>query len=306
MRRVICLVLAIAGTTITSLACDVCGCSSGAQYLGILPQFYRQFLGFQYQYSSFSSTHPSLFEGKPDEHSKQHYNTFQLWGRYNVGKRVQLFGFVPYRYNVNNEDGVKTFSSGLGDVSLLANVVVIKADSEHRTLKQTLLAGGGIKAPTGKYTGITELDKEGLPNMQAGTGSWDFVANANYTIRYRQAGINLDAAYTFTTANRESYKYGNRLSSGLLAFYWLQKNNLIILPQAGLKYEYTLHDYDNYAKKWLNEQSGGYQSFVSAGFQLYYKKLGLQCMYNLPVSQHYANGYVSAKQRLETGVFFLF
>jgi hypothetical protein len=306
MKRILCLVLLIAGTMQNTRACDVCGCSASNQYLGILPQFYRHFVGVQYQYRSFNSSHPPLFAGRPDERSTEYYNTIQLWGRYYVGKRLQLFGFVPYQNNIRNSATGKIITSGIGDASMLANVVIVKADTTPKTWKHMLLAGGGIKLPTGKYSGITALDRAGLPNMQAGTGSWDFVVNANYTVRYKMAGLNLDAAYTLTTVNREKYKYGNRLNTGFLAFYWLQAGAFNILPQAGMRYEYTLHDYDNYERKWLNEQSGGYQCFTSAGVQVYYKRFGLQSMYQIPVSQHYAAGYVAAKKRLETGLLFLF
>lgn len=306
MRQLLCVVLLLAGTIQPVRACDVCGCSASNQYLGILPQFHRHFIGLQYQYRSFNSSHPSLFAGKPDEKSEEQYNSMQVWGRYYVGKRLQLFAFLPYSSNKRTADGVTTTTSGISDVSVLANMLLVRADSTRGDIKQTLLAGGGIKLPTGKYSGITALDRQGLPNMQAGTGSCDFVVNTNYTVRYKMAGINLDAAYTLTTMNKEQYKYGNRLNTGLLAFYWLRAGAFSILPQAGVRYEYTLHDYDNYERKWLNEQSGGYQCFATLGVQAYYKSLGLQATYGLPVSQHYGAGYVVAKQRIETGLFLLF
>lgn len=298
--------LIIFGANTCGYACDVCGCSASNQYLGILPQFYNHFIGFQYQYRSFNSIHPSPSINQPDEHSQEYYNAMQLWGRYYLGNRYQFFGFVPYHTNIQKADGGQINNSGIGDISFLANAVIIKADSSHGSWKHSWLAGGGIKLPTGKYTGITSLDREGLPNMQAGTGSFDFIVNSNYTVRYKMGGINLDAAYTLTTANSENYKYGNRLNAGLLAFYWLQKKSVSILPQVGFRYEYTLHDYDNYDKKWLNDQTGGYQSFATIGAQVYRKKMGIHFTYNIPVSQFYAAGYVTVKQRLEAGVLLLF
>ncbi len=306
MKFIKLVVLILIGTGSYGYACDVCGCSASNQYLGVLPQFYQHFVGFQYQYRSFNSVHPSASVNLPDERSQEYYNTMQIWGRYYVGNRYQFFAFLPYHNNIQTLNGTSIGNSGIGDISFLANAVIIKADSNHHALKHSWLAGGGIKLPTGKYTGITMLDREGLPNMQAGTGSFDFIANTNYTARYKMFGLNLDAAYTFTTPNKENYKYGNRLNTGLLAFYWFKKKSLSILPQVGFRYEYTLHDYDNYEKKWLNDQTGGYQSFATLGAQVYYKKVGVHATYNVPVSQSYAAGYVVAKQRIETGVLFLF
>ncbi len=306
MKYFFSLVLVMLGIFANSYACDVCGGSAGNQYLGILPKANLNFIGIQYQYNSFESNHPSLFENRPNERSKDYYNTFQVWGRYVAGKRLQLFAFVPYRYNSQQKDSVRTSSTGIGDVSVLANVVLLNNEETDGKWQQQLLAGGGVKMPTGRYTGITALDRQGLPNMQPGTGSWDFMLNANYTLRRGNIGFNADAAYTITLPNGEDYKYGNRLNAGLLGFYTWNTGNISILPQVGFRYEYTLHDYDNYSRKWLNEQSGGYMCFATAGIQAYYRKLGARVTYHLPVEQHYAAGYVTARQRIDAGIFFLF
>lgn len=306
MKYFICCALLCLGVITCTFACNVCGCSAGGDYLGILPQYYDHYIGLQYQYRSFHSEHAPLKFGDPYEHSQQYYNMLQLRGHYNLGSRVQLFAFVPYYSNTQKQDGARTTTSGIGDVSALANVVLLRKDAAGSKWQQLLMAGGGVKLPTGKYTGISVLDREGLPNMQAGTGSWDFITNLNYTVRRNKAGLNLDASYTFTTANHEQYKYGNRLNSSLLGFYAFGNNKLKLLPQAGLRYEYTLHDYDNYPKKWLNEQTGGHMLFATAGAQAYYGHWGFQAMYHLPLMQHYADGNVTAVTRTEAGILYLF
>ena len=307
MKRILWLVLLASAMVPAAYGCDVCGCSASNQYLGILPRANLNFIGFQYQYNSFKSDHPSLFENRPNERGKDDYNTFQLWGRYNIGKRLQVFAFLPYRLNVHRQDdSLRSVSSGLGDVSLLVNAVIIKEDATDHKWKHQLLAGGGVKAPTGRYTGISALDRQGLPNMQPGTGSWDFMINANYTVKRNSIGANADLAYTMTLPNGENYKYGNRLNAGLLAFYAIKAKNATILPQAGLRYEYTLHDYDNYPRRWLNEQSGGYMCFATLGIQAYYNQLGARVTCQLPVAQYYGSGYVTARQKIDAGIFFLF
>jgi hypothetical protein len=174
---------------------------------------------------------------------------------------------------------------GIGDISVLVDRVWIR--TEKNSWKHLFLAGAGIKAPTGSNIGVTDLDRQGLPNMQAGTGSWDFMVNSNYTLSHHNSGLNVDAAYTFTTANKYNYKYGNRLNIGLLAFHSFKKNKFTILPLAGMRYEYTLHDYDNYSEKWLNDQSGGYICYTTAEVQAYYQKLGLRIACQLPIAQYY-------------------
>jgi hypothetical protein len=191
-------------------------------------------------------------------------------------------------------------------VSVLANWLIIKDNAANTHWRHQLFAGGGVKLPTGKYMGITAMDKQGLPNMQPGTGSWDFIANANYTVRKKTAGINVDASYTLTTANKESYKYGNKLNAGVAGFYFINKDQWSIVPQVGVRYEYSLHDYDNFSRKWLNEKSGGYMSFATVGIQAYYQKIGLRVIYQQPLWQQYSSGYLTALQRIDAGFFLLF
>ena len=306
MRSISLMAMLVMSISYSAQSCDLCGCSASNQYLGILPQFYRQFVGIQYQYTGFTAKQPSLLDPADKETAYEYNNTLQLWGRYHVSNRVQLFAFVPYHINNGSDAGPRINTNGIGDISVLGNVAIIQDDSTLKTWHHTLLAGGGVKAPTGQYTGITTLDEQGLPNVQAGTGSWDFIVNANYTVRRRQVGINADASYTMTTANTAGYKYGNRLNASVLGFYWWQKNSLSLLPQAGVRYEYSLHDYDNFEKKWLNENSGGNIIFATAGVQAYFKRIGGKVMYNVPVSQHYASNNVTVQPRLETSLLFLF
>lgn len=289
----------------TANACDVCGGSSGSQSLGLLPQMYRHFAGIQYQYNSFSSVQKPLSDAKPLVHANQEYQTIRLWGRYCIGSRWQLFGFLPYRSNAYTSAANNITTNGIGDASVLLNYTIVQS-SDTAVVQHRLQGGVGIKAPTAKYTGVSELERAGLPNTQAGTGAWDIPLNLNYTIRFASMGVNADVMYNITTPNRDSYKYGNKLTTQLTAFYWLQKNGVAILPQLGLNNEYGLHDYDNYKKKWLNEQTGGYILSAKAGVQLYYKKLGIQLMYSKPVSQYYGGGNITSNQKIDAGMMFLF
>ena len=291
-------------SALQAIACDVCGSVSGSQTLGLLPQFSKHFAGLQYQYSSSESSHPSIFEGKPDEKSSQTYTTAQVWGRYQIANSIQLFGFLPYIRNVNNEASQMTNNNGLGDATLMANFSV--PIPENKKWKRLLLAGAGIKLPTGKYTGISNSERNGLPGLQTGTGSWDFPINVNYTQKAAKWGYNFDASYLLTTANKEQYKFGNRLNTAVMAFYWVEKKSFKIVPQAGLRCEYSLHDYDNYRKKWLNEKTGGTMCFVGAGTQIFYKKMGFKAAIHIPVYQNFAAGYVHSNARIEGGLFLLF
>lgn len=287
-------------------ACTVCGSSSGNQNLGILPQYNKHFAGIQYQFRGFQSEHPPHESQGAPEFSKESFSTLQVWGRCNVGKRIQLFAFVPYISNIQKANSTTTSVSGVGDITLMINYKINRNNELRGGWNHNLQAGGGIKLPTGQYDKSAIRRSEGLPNMQPGTNSWDFVTNANYILRKEKAGLNLDLSYTISTPNTLKYKFGNRLSSGLTCFYWHQKGQYTLMPQAGVRVDLAGSDYDNYTYKWKNDMSGGSQIFATVGLQSYYKRVGVQFMYHLPVAQHYASGLVNNTGKLDAGVLLLF
>lgn len=305
MKKIMSGLLLLLATAPAAHACDACGCSASGQTLGLLPQHYPHFAGVQYQYRALRNTFPALLEGRPDDQSTQRYHTIQAWGRYALSERVQLYAFVPYQYNTREEKDVRSSNQGLGDVSALVNVVVLKK-TPVKGLNHLLLLGGGVKAPTGAHAGVSELDRRGLPNVQPGTGSWDFLLNGNYTLRGRAYGVNLDVSYTLTTANADNYKYGNRLGAGLTAFRNCEAGAWRLVPMAGVRVDHALHDYDNYAERWLNRQTGGCISYGSLGLQVFRQHWGLTGQAFCPLLQDYARGHVKAGFRAETGLMYLF
>lgn len=296
-----CLLLVVAGQIETTLACNACGCSSANQYMGLLPQTSTTFVGFQYLYRSFSTLHTEEVGNIMPGTSYENYQTMQVWGRINISKAFQVLAFVPYTVNAQHQEGMSAATiKGIGDASIIVNYKAINIDNcawHHK-----LLAGAGVKLPTGKYDPQSVTAEEGLPNMQPGTHSWDALGSLNYTIRHRAIGANIDASYTATSANKESYKFGNRSSMGALAFYQVEKDKFMILPQVGVRYDHATKDYTNYAAGITDDDGGGWQLYASQGVQAYYKKLGLQFTCYEPISQRYVSGLVNTRFRIETGL----
>ena len=289
-----------------SYACNVCGGSSSSQALGILPASGRHFVGMQYQYRSFNSRHGSHEQNTAQTVSTEHFHTMQVWGRASISKRVQLFGFLPYHQNISTHNGDVDRAGGIGDISLLASVQLISKDDCGPQLKHNLQIGGGIKLPTGVYDKTGTATSEWAPAMQAGSGSWDVVTNANYSMRNERIGVNIDASYVLTTANAESYKYGDRFSSTALGFYTISKKNSTVLPLAGLRYEYTGRDYEHFRYRIGNDMTGGHQLFASAGVQAFHNKLGWTAMLHIPLYRDYAGGLVRSLCKAEAGIQYLF
>ncbi|MEO7992397.1 MAG: hypothetical protein ABI663_22795, partial [Chryseolinea sp.] len=162
-------------------ACEVCGCSLGGYYMGILPQFNKNFIGLRWSQNKYYAYVNHQSQGTEPEYSNDTFNKIELWGRFYVSKKWQVFAFVPFSFNhmKGNEDNV--WAKGLGDITVIANYIILNTGEQtEQKFKHTLTAGGGIKLPTGNY----KQEVDGLlinPNFQLGTGSTDFLLSTIYT-----------------------------------------------------------------------------------------------------------------------------
>lgn len=284
--------------TVTARACDGCGSSVNANYMGILPQFRQHFVGIRYLNNSTTSVHPpSLFDTRTIS-TAERFQRAEVWGRFYPARRVQVFAFVPYQVISREEEGITSVNKGIGDLSVMASYLLVNTgDSGRLSLRNTLLLGGGVKAPTGKF------DPSGTPSLQTGTGSWDFMLNMIYTLRYKKAGMNVDANARLNTTNSRNYAYGNAYSSSLRFFYWHRKKTVSFLPHAGMLFEHTDKDVSNLI---IQRYSGGNGWYASAGLDLYVGKVSFGASYAVPLKEHLYEGLVTTNNRLSLQAIYLF
>jgi hypothetical protein len=278
-------------------ACDICGGASNSLTLGLLSSNRNHFIGIRSGLRWFEST-PT-----PDDHgylgvSHQQFTTTELFGRWKVNKRFQILGFVPYVFNSKMED-VRTNISGLGDVVLMGNLVYAdNSDSKTASVKHIGTVGLGVKAPTGSYfrLGFNEV------NMLPGTGSWDGILNATYMIQKSAIGFQNEVSFTYKTANKYEFRFGNAISyTGLFYYRWSVKENVRIIPQVGV----------SYARNWRDQKDGEYSEDTFNGGNLVGTQVNL-CMIidqvginlegNLPIAQNLNRGYVEQKGMIRIGV----
>ncbi|MBL0740677.1 hypothetical protein JI741_05580 [Chryseolinea sp. Jin1] len=285
-------------------ACDVCGCSLGGNYFGILPLYNKNFVGLRWSQAKFHSyIAPTQYLSA--QQSNDTYAKVELWGRYYLTKRIQLFAFVPYAYNNMNGTDQAVSASGLGDISIMANYVVVNTGESKSDFKHTLIAGGGVKLPTGKF----DLEDKGKiinRNFQLGTGSVDFNVNAVYTLRYKKTGINVETGYKINTRNSHEYLFGNQYRASAQLFYWQTAGAFSFLPHAGMNYEQAAMHKDGDI---IQVNTGGSAWLGSGGVDIYINRFTLGVNYQKPVSQHYnsdATADITSKARWTTSLTFNF
>lgn len=296
-------------------ACDICGCSAQGSSLGLLPGVTSHFVGLRYHYRAFKSEHPAEFSPNQNDWSRDYFSTAELWGRIVLYKRLELFAFVPFNhYQVDHyAEGVYSHTSmntGIGDASLMLNAVLLRTSDNNPVadMQHQWQIGGGVKAPTGKFG---EVDPElgiVLPNMQAGTGSWDFSAMTNYRLQWKNWGMNVNASYRYNTPNALRYQFGQSMigSVDFLRVIAAGNDRFQLIPQIGARFEYFDRDYSNQSKRERNDYSGGRFIYASAGFDGYVGNFGIQLRADLPVSQNFASGYVRNQWRFSAGMIYLF
>ena len=242
-----------------SFACNG-GCPSGGGYLGIVPQFSKNFVGVRYRMRSFSNS--SLAHGAESPATQHSFQTAELWGRFYPTKRIQAFVFLPFQMNTEKMGDKTNYVESVGDMSFIFHYNLINTgDSLDRDWKHTLLLGIGTKLPTGKYQ-QRNAEKQMYPvAFQPGTGAYSAIFSGMYTIRYEKIGLNANASYYYNGKNELDYSFGNSFAGSASLFYWLKAGAVSILPNVGTYNETVQRDIDN--GYYVNGTNGslGYASF---------------------------------------------
>ena len=290
---------------IKSVACDICGCGVGNNYIGILPDFNKHIFGFRFRYNSLL-THVGAGGTSSYLTSNEQYRTMELWAGWNFGKRFRVMASIPYSFDERNNHGLTNTKNGLGDIAVAGYYQVLnnRKTIRNKILVQNLWAGIGIKAPSGRYNPIDKSNTAETANLfQLGTGSTDFTVNALYDIRLQDAGISASASYKMNNNNKYNYGYGNKLSLSAQAYYKFRiKDRLTIAPNAGMLYEKGEKDVDN---KFPVDISGGNLVMGTAGLELSFKKIAIGGNFQTPFSQNLANGIIKANNRAMLHISFL-
>lgn len=280
-----------------SNACDICSCGVGNYYLGLMPQYSKNFIGLRYRNLRFESHLSSRIL-----RTKEYFHTTELLGRFYPTPKLQILTFLPYSFNYQTDiNNLHKNLRGFNDMMFLASYNVlnrqIKGDTIPSKWKHSFWMGGGIKIPTGKYD-YSEQDGSQVANanFQLGSGSFDFLFTAFYNLRYAKFGLNQDMGYKINTANPKNYRFGNRLSGNSTVFYIQQLGkNFALMPHIGIYYELSAQDERNNE---IIAETGGSLLAVNFGLDWYaFKKVSVGVNTQMPIAQNLGDGEILAKNR---------
>jgi len=290
--------------SIESSACDACGCAMTGNYAGIYPQFTKNILGVRFGNRRFNHPNTELnFNGSSQVLSDE-FNTVEIWGRFYPTPKVQVFATVPFRVHTRSEAERTTRLRGVGDISISANYTLFNsADSSKSALKHALLIGGGVFMPTGKFMQRDDRLVSLPAQFQLGTGAFSFSLNANYTLRKRNWGLNIDGQARLSEENERSYEFGNLYAAVASVFYKLEKGTVAILPNVGASFENYERDQEFDRSK---EDTGGNVILINAGVDVYLPKFSFNFSAQLPIEQSLPYSQPASSNRINVGIAYTF
>lgn len=298
MKRIFLALFIICILPAFSKACEICGCGVGTQYIGILPDFKNHVFGIRYRYSSLYS-HVGVGGATTYLTTLEKYNTVEVWGGWNITRKIRVMGSIPYGFNERINQGVTTSKSGIGDIYLSAYYELLNnrhTTNANKLLVQNLWFGAGVKLPTGEYNPADKTMQNENGNLfQLGTGSTDVLLSLMYDLRLQDAGINISSVYKINTVNKFDYEYGNKFNVNTALYYKFSiKNKLSIAPNVGAQFETAQEDLD---KGLPVEVSGGNLLVGTIGVETSFKRIAIGGNFQTPLSQDIGKGIIKANNR---------
>src|SRR6185503_5873575 len=140
---------------------------------------------------------------------------------YNLGKKVTedltVIADLPYvirkSLEIHEHDtlGNQLRSEGLGDLHVMGLYQLWNSDDA-----QTVSAVGGVKFPTGETDEITPDGELFEPELQPGSGSFDYILGALFAQKKARFELTGNLLYVIKTEGDHDYEFGNTVITSLL------------------------------------------------------------------------------------------
>jgi len=154
-------------------------------------------------------------------------------GRY-VTEDFKVFAEIPYvirrSLEIDNHSilGSQQKSKGFGDLNLIGNYRFWKDD------KQSLSFVGGVKFPTGETKEENSVGTRFEPELQPGSGSYDYVAGGIFKINNQRVSWTGNMTYVFTTEGAQNFEYGDIFTASLFGDYLINPDSARFKARTGI------------------------------------------------------------------------
>jgi hypothetical protein len=135
------------------------------------------------------------------------------------------------------------------------------------------------------------------------SGTTDLLLNGMYNVSINKFGINAVVNYKINSANKEEYRFGNKLTAGSFVYYVFPLKNVIISPNLGLLFEHAEASQLQNSK--VNLTAGKILQ-GSIGGEISFNRLAVGLSAQLPLAQNFAANQTKAKVKGMMHVSFAF
>jgi hypothetical protein len=207
----------------TLVACDLCAVYSATQAHGDIGKGFSA--GVAEQFTHFGTLQNDGSEVPNEVDQRLDSSISQLFVGYNFSERYGMQFNLPVIYrSFRRPEGFAIDSgteSGIGDVSLVGHINVVRWEKMHQTFTWTIL--GGVKFPTGNSDRLdeelNEVEVPGAPesgihghDLALGSGSVDGIVGTGMFARFNRFFFNANAQYAIRSEGSIDYRYANDLT----------------------------------------------------------------------------------------------
>ena len=211
-------------------ACDLCSIYSAQEAQGGGKGF---FAGAAEQFTHFGTLQNNN-QGEPANGEYIDSSVSQVFAGYNFNSRLGLQFNLPFIYRAYGSATANGSESGIGDASLVANVVLWRLGVGKFDFNWTAL--GGIKFPTGNSHWLGQPDFApgiGGHDLALGSGSWDGLVGTGFSVRAGRWFLDGQMQYGIRTEGDFQHQYANDWTwSGGPGAYLVLNDNYTIALQA--------------------------------------------------------------------------
>lgn len=298
-------------------SCDFCGC-----YFGITPYDNQSQIGFFHRYRVFNGyreykNHSVLFptgayktlHGGANEDSLlkqpvylssdfESYKVYELRLKAFLFKRFELNALVPFIRNRFKYNNLIRSTSGISDPTFFFAYHILRRIDTVK-FQQRLIAGGGVKIPSGHYY-LKDENAERLPlELQPGTGTVDWFLYLNYIFSFKKIGFNVNEQFRIPGKNYFDEQYCNSYNGFLSVFLKMKLKNVFVFPSIQVSHEFSR---GLKVKEILQDGTAINTVMIGPGLDLNYKNLGIYLSYHQTLLENQFANSLKGVGRLSLGL----
>jgi hypothetical protein len=244
------------------LACDSCGCALSR--IGTETKKASEsslwFVDFTFEQQNWDEIPAQEAHELHHDGHHVHDKTHEEFYHFGIGshptERITVFLEIPYiireqiKIHEHETLGQKEQSDGFGDLKLTGIYRLFSHDNSF------LGPVAGVKFPTGETGEKTDDGETFEPELQPGSGSFDYIAGAAFRYDMERFSIRGNSLYIFRTEGDQDFEFGDLWTSYVFANYLVNPGNSKFKIRPGIDFNLQVETKQEDAGEDI-EDSGG-------------------------------------------------